>query len=51
MRKGRRWLAQISAEKTKLHLGVFDTCEEAANAYAFAAEVLQGDFAHFSVVQ
>lgn len=39
-RKGKRWRAQIGAAGKKVHLGVFDSPEEAAAAYADAKREL-----------
>lgn len=41
----RKWKAQIRANGTKRHLGVFGTPEEAARAYDDAARELHGEFA------
>jgi hypothetical protein len=42
---GKRWVAQIARNKKRFHLGVFDTKEEASNAYQQAAATLFGEFA------
>jgi hypothetical protein len=42
---GKRWVAQIAHNKRRFHLGVFDTKEEASNAYEQAASTLFGEFA------
>jgi hypothetical protein len=39
-----KWRAQISMRKTFLHLGLFDTIEEASAAYAAASARLHGEF-------
>jgi hypothetical protein len=44
-KKNRRWHAQISVDGKKLHLGYFDTPEEAHAAYVAASERLHGEFA------
>ena len=43
--KGGRWQARISANGVKLHLGNFDTPEQAQDAYISKAKELFGDFA------
>lgn len=40
-----RWQAQIAANKRKIHLGTFDSEEEAARAYDRAARTFHGRFA------
>lgn len=40
-----KWLARIGAGKKRIHLGYFSTREEAAEAYAIAAEKYHGEFA------
>lgn len=44
-RAKRRWRAQIKVDGRNLHVGRFDTKEEAAAAYAAAAEKYFGEFA------
>lgn len=41
-----RWQASITYQRRQLHLGEFDTKEEAHAAYLEAARSLQGGFAH-----
>ncbi len=41
-----KWRAQIQKVGIQYHLGLFDTPEEASNAYVKAAEQLHGEFAH-----
>lgn len=43
--KIKRWIAQISCDHNKMHLGCFDTQEEAARAYDRKALELFGEFA------
>jgi hypothetical protein len=40
-----KWRASIKTQDRRLHLGTFDTAEEACAAYHKAAEELHGDFA------
>jgi hypothetical protein len=40
-----KWKARITFERKNIHIGVYDTKEEAAAAYSSAALVLHGDFA------
>ncbi len=42
---GKKWAAQVTAEKQKKHLGVFDTPELAHAAYISHAATMQGEFA------
>ena len=42
-----KWAAQIQAHKKKIHLGVFDNKEDAAQAYKDAALQYFGEFAKF----
>ena len=45
VRRGERWLSQISALGRRLHLGMFKTPEEAHAAYCAAADKYYGEFA------
>ncbi len=41
---GKRWVSQITANHKRVHIGTFDSEQEAAAAYNEAAERLQGEF-------
>jgi hypothetical protein len=41
-----RYVAQIKKDKTKIHLGIFDTEEEAYFHYCAGAVLYHGEFAH-----
>ena len=43
-KKNESWVASIQKDGKRKHLGSFSTKEEAAKAYAKAAEILHGDF-------
>ena len=43
-----KFIAQIKAHGKALHLGVYDSLEDGAIAYAFASEILHGDFGRTS---
>jgi AP2 domain len=43
-----RWQARISMKGRDIHLGTFDTMEEAAQVYSNAAYYLQNEFQHIS---
>ena len=42
-----RWRARIKSDSGHIHLGYFDTKEEAAQAYRQAADKLHGEFARY----
>ncbi len=44
---GNKWSSQISVDKEQIHLGTFDSPEEAHKAYKQAAIELHGEFAKF----
>lgn len=44
------WRARIKVEYKEIHLGLFDSAEDAATAYNFAAYELHRDFAKFNTV-
>ncbi len=44
---GKKWGAKITIDKKQIHLGTFDTPEEAHAAYCKAALELHGEFANF----
>ena len=44
-KKGRKWRADICANRKLYHLGTFDNIEDAINAYRQASEKLHGEFA------
>jgi hypothetical protein len=45
---GKRWTATIHAGDRRVHLGSFDTAEDAARAYDKAAREMHGDFARLN---
>ena len=45
-----KWIAVISVNKTRYHLGVFKTAKEAAKAYNQAALKYHGKFARLNEV-
>ena len=45
-----RWRATITADCGQVHVGYFDSSEDAATAYNFAAYELHGEFAQFNTV-
>ncbi len=45
---GKPWSASIKYERKKIHLGVFNTEEEAAKVYNSAAILLFGSFAYLN---
>lgn len=47
-RANKRWSAQIGVNRKSVHLGYFDTAEEAHAAYCVAAKALWGEFARAS---
>lgn len=46
--RSQRWTAQIQAERSKRHIGYYDTEIEAARAYDDAARLLFGEFARLN---
>ncbi len=48
--KGGRWRAHLTHNKTSLHLGVFDSAEDAALAYNEAAKLHHGEFAQLNTI-
>lgn len=49
-KKSGRWIAQISVDKKVIHIGCFETEEEAALAYNAHAKQHFGEFAHLNVL-
>lgn len=47
-RHGARWRAAIGVAGKMLHIGVFPTVEQAAEAYAIAATMFHGDYARLA---
>lgn len=47
-KKTGKWIAQINYKKRKIHVGTYDTPEEAHKAYCEAAVKLHGEFAKLS---
>jgi hypothetical protein len=45
---GKKWHAQITAERQRFHLGYFDEIDDAKAAYQTAAAALHGEFARVS---
>lgn len=43
-----KWVAQITVDKKAIHLGLFDTTEEAYVAYCAAAKSMHGEFARLA---
>lgn len=50
IKKGNKYHAKIGLNKNRIHLGSFDTKEEAAKAYNEAAKKYHGDFAKLNGV-
>ena len=46
LKKNKKWRAAITFNKETIHLGCFDSVEEAAEVVRKAREELHGDFAH-----
>lgn len=47
-RSRKKWVAQIGVDNKHLHLGVFDTVEEAHQAYVAASKKYHGEFGRIS---
>lgn len=43
--RGKRWISQICVDNKVMHLGMFDTPEDAYTAYCRAAQIHHGEFA------
>jgi len=48
LKRPRKWVAQISTNGKRIHLGYFTTPKEAAMAYDVAAKWYYGEFAHLN---
>ena len=46
-KKQKKWIAQICVSREHIHLGTFDTPEEASEAYNQAADHYHGEFANY----
>jgi hypothetical protein len=49
-KKGTAWSASIGVNNKRLHLGYYQTKEEAAMAYNNAAKILHGEFAKLNII-
>jgi len=49
-KRGKKWTAQLAANRKSIFLGMFDTPEEAALVYNKAAKKEYGEFAYLNVI-